>query len=597
LCSTPPEFDGSTDIEAYTKDKLAPQLKATTESAQKAFEAARKAINIIHREERSESNDGGDNRSKFVRLRAAHVIALSALKRGQTKTDFILKILTASTEWYKDFKEWRKLEKEVREISTNIRELLRPAKQFLSSVLDRELAAAAGGSYGEWDVVEMACAAAAYGAVTKEWGDDRLRCVVDCLKKVVSERGRFPVGRPFDVDKQIGTSQPYNTVVIEALAQILKESAADALRLKQPIAIPVEPALVRKILRFFNDTRADKPVHRENYGWRFDYMPPPYLTEPCVTAGAVQSLTLINRMLDEQINARVLYHFSVKQREDLEKGPDLDTFFYPDYGLRQGSKSIGRNDSIAILLQKMRAHVAGLQNSDKLFSLVLYGPQGTGKTTIAEALATSCQVPLVEVTPSDLLVWGGEAVERWARIIFEALSLLTRVVILFDEFDPVLWSRDVGDRRSAPSSIFGFLTASMLPKLKTLHKTAEKRSVVYVLITNLIDSLDEATVRQGRFNKKLGIYPPDVLSRAGRFLSEAAVFMEKVKEKDPSTVLPAVAVDELEARLTHILEISCGAGMEGLNQEGWFRRPNNKEPPDDAPLHYYIWGGMKNQKT
>lgn len=326
----------------------------------------------------------------------------------------------------------------------------------------------------------------------------------------------------------------------------------------------------------------------EELGWRLDYMPPPYLTEPTATADTVRSLALINQMLDEQINARVLYHFFVKHPEDLEKAPNLDTFFYPDYGLRQGSKSIGRNDSIALILQKIRAHVVGQQDSNTLCSLVLYGPQGTGKTTIAEALASSCQVPLVEVTPSDLLVGGAEGVERRARTVFEALSLLTRVVILFDEFDPVLWKRKPsGDR---PSSIFGFLTASMLPKLKTLYKTAGKRSVAYMLITNLIDSLDEPTVRKGRFDDKLGIYPPDVLSRAGRFLSEADALLS---ENDPLKDLPN---DEISKnRLKEIVgELSSGAGMEGLNRKGYFRRPDNKElPKDSTPLHYYLWGGEK----
>ena len=47
----------------------------------------------------------------------------------------------------------------------------------------------------------------------------------------------------------------------------------------------------------------------------------------------------------------------------------------------------------------------------------------------------------MEVTPSDIIVGGAEAIERRAKTVFEALSLLTRVVILFDEFDPVLWRR------------------------------------------------------------------------------------------------------------------------------------------------------------
>lgn len=366
-----------------------------------------------------------------------------------------------------------------------------------------------------------------------------------------------------------------------------------------------------KILDFLRDTRADRPAQgtitekgEKGIGWRFDYMPPPCPMDSHSTAGAVRSLALINRMLDEQINARILYYFSVKQPD---KEINLDTLFYPDYGMSQAPRKVGagslghpdlNRDSVAIFLQKMRAHVGGLWDPDPLYSIVLHGPQGTGKTTIAEALASPCGVPLVEVTPSDIVAGGGDAVEQRARTVFEALSLLTRVVILFDEFDPVVWKRQLSAGR--PSDVFSFLTASMLPKLKTLHKTAKKRSVAYILITNLIGSLDEPTIRKGRFDEKVGIYPPDVLSRAGHFVNNAYVVMERVVEKDPTTGVPTN--DVLRTRLEHILKISCGAGMQDLNRKGYFTRLDDKEclkewlenlTPLDipyTPLYYYIWG-------
>ena len=151
-------------------------------------------------------------------------------------------------------------------------------------------------------------------------------------------------------------------------------------------------------------------------------------------------------------------------------------------------------------LQRMRAHVSGLslpkKYDDSLCSLALHGPAGTGKTTLVEALAVTCDVPLVEVTPSDLVKRGEENIEQRARAVFEALSMLTRVVILFDEFDPVLKRRDAANNN--PLSVFSFLTPGMLPKLKDLHSGAEKRSVAYVLVTNLIGE----AVAAGRIKRK-----------------------------------------------------------------------------------------------
>jgi hypothetical protein len=277
-------------------------------------------------------------------------------------------------------------------------------------VLNRELAAATGGSYGGWDVVEMACSGAAYGAVANEWDDDRLHRVADSLKTMISDRGRFPMGRPFHATAGGDYVVPANTVVMAAFAQILKNTGIRAQYLKRSVAIPVEHTFVKKMLYFFKETRADKPpVGMEwetKYGWSSDYATPPCATEPLATARAVQLLGLLNEMLAEQINAQILCHFFVRRPEELARGPDLGTLFYPDYGLSLAPPEISRKDSIAIVLQKMRAHVCGLQDLDTLYSLVLHGPQGTGKTTIVEALALLCGVPLVEVTPSDIVVRG-----------------------------------------------------------------------------------------------------------------------------------------------------------------------------------------------
>ncbi len=578
------EIDIKTVIEG-----IASELGGAATKANENFTNALKVIVYFRNKEKAQSKADEKERSRFIRTQAGHAAAMASLKRGLDTTVELIRILSSGP--YKEFKEWEKLKEGVKEPITKIYELLHPVENFLSSVLDRELAEATGESYGGWDVVEMACSGAAYGAVAKEWDDNRLHRVADCLKKVVSDRGRFPIGRPFHAPAVDAYKYPDNTVAMGALAQILKKTAIHAQHLKQPLAIPAEQAFVKKMLYFFKDTRAHKPPvdmvwdtkeEETKYGWSYDYATPPCPTQPFATAVTVQLLGLINEMLDEQINAQILCHFFVRRPEELKRGPDLGTLFYPDYGLSLVAEpKTSRKDSIAILLQKMRAHVCGLQDLDPLYSLVLHGPQGTGKTTIVEALALSCAVPLVEVTPSDIVVRGQEAVERRARAAFEALSLLTRVVILFDEFDPVLWRRNP---RIRPKDVFAFLIPGMLPKLRMLYKKAKRRSSAYVLITNLIGSLDEPTIRQGRFDKKIGIYPPDLLSRFGRFWSEAAVL---IKEKDPLQVLP-----KHEDRLKKILVISSGAGMQAMNRKGNFRRPNEKESLGEGTLlHYYFYDG------
>jgi hypothetical protein len=405
--------------------------------------------------------------------------------------------------------------------------------------------------------------------------------------------------------------------------------------------VKVDPGLVQKMLLYFDDTRARDPGFDEErtnlkpetvlkgHGWFSLHDPKPHFS-PTATLVAVNALAAINRMLDEKINQVVLAHFKVKNPEkDLDH--DLDALFYPDYGIDsfppkvidrptdpdtkkpvfEGSEwpeDFGRSESVAVTLQRMRAHIKAIVlNSDEppRCSVVFHGPAGTGKTTFPEALAKSCGVPLVEVTPSDIIVGGEEAIERRARAVFEALTLLTRVVILFDEFDPVLWKRDPGD--ATPRSVFTFLTPAMLPKLKDLRRYAKKRSCAFALSTNLIGGLDPAAVREGRFDVKLGIYPPDPLSRAGRLLNQMDAYLDHEDVKRVGLTRP----DSVQQRVLDVVKSTDGGAMETLAKARWFKAPkpgdatglkDNRLAPKNGPLEPFAYlfngvGGTKCKKV
>jgi hypothetical protein len=154
----------------------------------------------------------------------------------------------------------------------------------------------------------------------------------------------------------------------------------------------------------------------------------------------------------------------------------------------------------------------------------LYGPPQTGKTTLAEALALSSSVPLVRLSSFDLTQEPQETIESRGRVIFDALSMLTNAVILFDEFESVLQERAERHERSLE-----FLLTGLLPKLVKLHTLARSQALVYFLATNRIERIDQAAIRRGRFDVQLPVYNPDALSRTAACLYRLQIFRSRAK--------------------------------------------------------------------
>lgn len=502
-------------------------------------------------------------RKRWMRSESAHKIAERAVVDAVEKSRYALQLFSSGRDRGEIL---RDVEKHFRLAARDTRNIVQPANEYVSRALDRELAAAASGD-ASWDAAEMLFAAVSYGYITGRWDDERLRRAGIHAAKVISERGRFPTGRPIHVSGRGYSLHVLNSEVIRAFAQLLHHSHS----------IPLDPEVVKRLMYFMQDTQLTGAKWRGT--WTSDETVKPDLPKRWVTASAVLALDRVNRMLDERINREILRNFSVRRPEDISV-PTLRGLFYPDFGLASARcpAELRRREPVAVVLERLRAHVSGIRDKriEPLHSLILYGPPGTGKTTLVESLAKTCRTVLVEVTPSDIMAAGVDSLERRARAVFKALSLLTRVVVVFDEFDPVLLQRR--NEETNPSA-FSFLTPGMLPKLKALHAAAAKRSVAYVLITNLIGKLDDAAIRSGRFDERLGIYPPDLLSRIGRLYSVVADF-----SRDPGIERPA----DFSERFARAIFATASGPMNTLGKRGWFTAPDALSRSEN--LFNYLFG-------
>jgi hypothetical protein len=479
---------------------------------------------------------------------------------------------------------------------TRIRKVFTPAKAFVESVLDRELAKA---DSGRVNVGELTFAAATYAEIARPASDVRLVKAVQLVFDAITEDGTFDSPGHLDTDGSGYSLLLLGSEVIRVLAQLLDRMQID---------VPLEQFL--QMLRYFETTSVKVPEGGELAGWCHDMPRYPRKAASWTSALAILALDRVGRLLDKTINRRVAAHFSTRSGQSLSDAGQatLGVMIYPDYGAAcyGPPENFPREiygKSIAHLLESMRAHILGVSLGEgargACNSLILYGPPGTGKTTAIEAVAASTRSVLFEVTPSDFLVEGEAFVEKRARVVFTALSLLTNAIIILDEFDPMLRSREV-EPADGKRSVFSFLTPGLLPKLKNLNVKAKRRNTAFCLITNRIGTLDDAAIRSGRFDYKIGIYPPDLLSRTGYVAWNLEVLRESKAESMPTSWWTDTA---LLTRVIEVLHATEGAPMTMLSEEGNLRKLSRSKPTakqrknSETILGYILEGGNGKYKA
>ena len=151
-------------------------------------------------------------------------------------------------------------------------------------------------------------------------------------------------------------------------------------------------------------------------------------------------------------------------------------------------------------------------------SALLFGPPGTSKTEVAKAIAGELSWPLVEIDPSHFLRTSYQNIYIQAEVIFTDVTDMYGAVVLFDELDALVKTREGSDGSDTEST---FLTTYMLPKLAKLH---DRRKLIFLMATNYIENFDPAIKRPGRFDKLLCMGPPTFLEKASHletFYSDA----------------------------------------------------------------------------
>ncbi|QDI64697.1 ATP-dependent zinc metalloprotease FtsH [Ureaplasma urealyticum] len=137
--------------------------------------------------------------------------------------------------------------------------------------------------------------------------------------------------------------------------------------------------------------------------------------------------------------------------------------------------------------------------------VMLYGPPGTGKTLIAKAVAGEANVPFFQTTGSsfeDTFVGVGA---RRVRELFEKARKSAPAIIFIDEIDSVAKKRG--------NSLTAVQDQTINQLLSELDGFDTSSGVIVMAATNRLDTLDDAILRPGRFDRQISVNLPDILER------------------------------------------------------------------------------------
>ena len=177
---------------------------------------------------------------------------------------------------------------------------------------------------------------------------------------------------------------------------------------------------------------------------------------------------------------------------------DYGVNIYRDISIGRSKDSVFLNDDIKeTILNHVNKFFANKniykkRNLTYKTGILLYGEPGTGKSTIANMIATEYHCDMVIIK-----------MNQFANINIDLVTSAINAddktyIVVLEDIDCV-----IGDRQSEKDDLENKKNVNKL--LQFLDSTSSPSNVIFVATTNHIENLDEAILRDGRFDLKVNI--------------------------------------------------------------------------------------------
>lgn len=140
---------------------------------------------------------------------------------------------------------------------------------------------------------------------------------------------------------------------------------------------------------------------------------------------------------------------------------------------------------------------------------LLVGPPGTGKTLLAQAVAGEAQVPFFSISGSEFVeMFVGMGAAR-VRDLFKQAQEKAPCIVFIDEIDAIGQKRNTGNGMGGNDE----REQTLNQLLTEMDGFDGSKGVVILAATNRPESLDQALLRPGRFDRRVPVELPDLNGR------------------------------------------------------------------------------------
>jgi len=238
--------------------------------------------------------------------------------------------------------------------------------------------------------------------------------------------------------------------------------------------------------------------------------------------------------------------------------------------------------------------------------LLLHGPPGCGKTTLAHAIANETGVPFYKISAPEVVSGVSGASEENIRGLFQKAYRTAPSIVFIDEIDAIASKRENLQREMERRIVTQLMTCmdqfhqNIGTGSGNLEAESSEKKPGYVIVigaTNRPDAVDQALRRPGRFDREISLGVPDenarkqilkMLTQHLRLEGEFDLF--KIARATPGFVgadLKALVDKAGNLAMKRIIDerrARCCIEQDGSSKHDWWRQPWDESEVDELHI-------------